>query len=76
MENGDKVYVHSQTTGTVTEGGNAFTYEGTWSWTDGTGRFKGIKGKGTSKGSGTTDSGSTSQIDIEYRLPDPAAPGK
>jgi hypothetical protein len=74
MENGDKVYVHSQTTGTVTEGGNAFTYEGTWSWTDGTGRFKGIKG--TSKGSGTTDSGSTSQIDIEYRLPDPAAPGK
>jgi hypothetical protein len=76
MENGDKVYVHSQTTGTVTGGGKAFTYEGTWSWTDGTGRFKGIKGKGTFKGSGTTDSGTTSQIEGEYTLPEPAAPGK
>jgi hypothetical protein len=76
MENGDKVYVHSQTTGTVTEDGKAFTYEGTWSWTGGTGKFKGIKGKGTFKGSGTTDSGATSQIEGEYTLPAAGTTGK
>jgi hypothetical protein len=69
MENGDKVYVRSQSTGTMTEGGKAFTYEGTWSWTGGTGKLKGLKGKGTLKGSGTGDGGTTSQIEGEYTLP-------
>jgi hypothetical protein len=69
MENGDKVYVHSQSTGTLTEDGKTFTYEGTWSWTGGTGKFKGIKGKGTLKGSGTTDGGATTQVEGEYTLP-------
>ena len=76
MENGDTVYVHTQGTGTVTEDGKAFTYEGTWSWTDGTGKFKGIKGKGTFKGSGTSDVGATSQIEGEYTLPPAGASGK
>jgi len=69
MENGDKVYVHSQTMGTMAEDGKAFTYVGTWSWIGGTGRFKGIKGKGTFKGSGNLDSGATSQIEGAYTLP-------
>jgi hypothetical protein len=76
MENGDKVYVRGQSAGTVAEDGKAFTYEGTWSYTGGTGKFKGIKGKGTVKGSGTSDSGTTSQIQGEYTLPTAGANGK
>lgn len=76
MDNGDKVYVVVLTTGTATEDGKAFTYEGTWSWTDGTGKLKGIKGKGTFKGSGTPEGGTTSQIEGEYTLPAAGANGK
>lgn len=76
MENGDKVFVHTQGTGTAAEDGKSFTYEGTWFWTGGTGKLKGIKGKGTFKGSGTSDGGSTDQIEGEYTLPGAGASGK
>jgi hypothetical protein len=76
MENGDRVYVRAQSAGTLTEDGKSFTYEGTWSYTGGTGKFKGIKGKGTVKGSGTDDAGTTSQIVGEYTLPGAGAAAK
>ena len=76
MENGDKVYVRYQHTGSVTEGGKALTYEGTWSYTGGTGKLKGIKGKGTYKGSGAPDGDSNTQIEGDYTLPAAGATGK
>ena len=45
MENGDKAYARYQGAGTVKEG--VATSEGTWSYTGGTGKLKGLKGKGT-----------------------------
>jgi hypothetical protein len=68
MENGDKVYASNQDSGTTTERDKASTYEGTWSFTGGTGKFKGTKGKGTYKGSGATDGITTAQIEGEYSL--------
>ena len=69
MENGDKIYGANQDTGIVTEGGKT-TFEGTWSYTDGTGKFKGIKAKGTYKGSGDLTSGDlVLQVEGEYTLP-------
>ena len=43
--------------------------EGTWSFTGGTGKLKGLKGKGTYKGSPGADGTSTVQVDGEYSLP-------
>ena len=41
---------------------------GTWSFTDGTGKLKGIQGKGTFKGSPNADGTMTYQVDGEYSL--------
>jgi hypothetical protein len=76
MENGDKVYARNQDSGTTTEGGKASTYEGTWSFTGGTGKLKGLKGKGTYKGAGATDGITTAQIEGEYSLPQASNPSK
>ncbi|HTR01764.1 MAG TPA: hypothetical protein VMN82_01100 [Thermoanaerobaculia bacterium] len=43
--------------------------EGTWSFTDGTGKLKGIKGKGTYRGSANADGSITYKIEGEYSLP-------
>ena len=66
-ENGDKAYAHTQDTGIMKEGG-AFTDRGTWTITDGTGKLRGIKGKGTYKSSGSSE-GEVSQMEGEYSLP-------
>jgi hypothetical protein len=53
------------------------TAEGTWTYNGGTGKLKGIKGKGTYKGTGNADGSVTFQIDGEYTMPKPkAAKGK
>jgi hypothetical protein len=75
MDNGDKAYGHYQDTGTVTEGGKTITFEGTWSFTGGSGKLKGLKGKGTYKGS-FADGKTTDQIEGEYTLPGAGANGK
>jgi hypothetical protein len=75
MDNGDKAYAHYQDTGTVTEGGKTITFEGTWSFTGGSGKLKGLKGKGTYKGS-FTDGAATDQIEGEYTLPGASATAK
>ena len=68
MANGDRCFVAVQGTGTVKEGVQQ-TAEGTWSYTGGTGKLKGIKGKGTYKGKATPDGVFTFEIEGEYQLP-------
>jgi hypothetical protein len=74
MENGDKAYARIQYTGNVREG--AVTYEGTWSYTGGTGKLKGLKGKGTFKGSGRLDGAQETHLEGEYSLPEASAKSK
>jgi hypothetical protein len=67
MDNGDKAYARTQDVGSMKEGG-AFTDEGTWSIIGGTGKLKGIKGKGTYKGSGVAGGTEDTQMEGEYSL--------
>jgi hypothetical protein len=68
MANGDKYSVHFQATGTVKPDhtGNA---AGTWTFDGGTGKLKGLTGKGTYKTTANADGTSTSEIEGEYKLP-------
>jgi hypothetical protein len=75
MDNGDKAYIRFQGTGTTKEGG-AHSSEGTWSYTGGTGKLKGLKGKGTYKGSGATADVTEDQVEGEYTLPEAGAAAK
>ena len=43
--------------------------QGTWVYTSGTGKLKGIKGKGTYKGTPNADGTVSYKVDGEYRLP-------
>jgi hypothetical protein len=75
MDNGDKAYIRFQGSGTSKEGG-AHTGEGTWSYTGGTGKLKGLKGKGTFKSSGATADATEDQVEGEYTLPEAGAAAK
>ena len=68
MSSGDKSTVRYQGK-SVLKDGVPQTSEGTWSYTAGTGKLKGIKGKGTYKGKATADGGMTFEIEGEYQLP-------
>jgi hypothetical protein len=74
MDNGDKAYVRYLGTGSVKDG--VANGAGTWSYSGGTGKLKGLKGKGTYKGSGPPDGASETQVDGEYSLPEPGAAAK
>ena len=67
MANGDKFQVRSQGSASAKEG-VIESAEGTWSLVGGTGKLKGIKGKGTYKGKGGPE-GITYEIDGDYDLP-------
>ena len=71
MDNGDKAFVRFTGAGTSTKDGK-MAGEGTWSYTGGTGKLRGLTGKGTYKSSGTMDS-AEDQIEGEYSLPVPGA---
>jgi hypothetical protein len=64
MENGDQAFVRFQGASMSTKEGAPQSGEGTWTYTGGTGKLKGITGKGTYKSKGSED-----QIDGEYTLP-------
>ena len=67
VSNGDKFFATDQGALTVKE---AVTQEeGTWSFTGGTGKLMGIKGKGTLKGKIGADGIGTYEISGEYQLP-------
>ena len=70
MDNGDKAYIRLQGAGTATETGVP-NEEGTWTFTGGTGKLKGLKGKGTYK-----VSPDGIQIEGDYSLPEAGATAK
>ena len=65
--NGDKAYASEQSSGTVK--GGLIEGQGTWTFTGGTGKLKGIKGKGTYKSKTEADGSSTAEVEGEYELP-------
>jgi len=69
MANGDKIYVRYQGTGTMGKDGKPVSSKGTWSYSGGTGKLKGIKGKGTYEGKPSGDDKMTFQVEGEYTLP-------
>ena len=68
MANGDRCFFAAQGAATVKEGVSQ-TFEGTWSFTGGTGKLKGIKGKGTVRGTAAADGTFTFEVEGEYQLP-------
>jgi hypothetical protein len=68
LSNGDKIYVRFQGIDTRMDG-KPVTTEGTWNYTGGTGKFKGIKGKGTYKGKADASGTMASDVEGEYELP-------
>ena len=75
MDNGDKAFIRFQGTG-ASKAGGGHTADGTWSYTGGTGKLKGLKGKGTFKSSGATADVTEDQVEGDYSLPEPAAKTK
>ena len=72
MDNGDKTTASYQGTMQMNKDGSG-TFKGTWKFSSGTGKFKGIKGSGTFTGTGAADGSATGDIEGEYTLPAPAA---
>ncbi|HKO05292.1 MAG TPA: hypothetical protein VJW51_11110 [Candidatus Acidoferrales bacterium] len=74
MENGDKFFVSFRDSAAVKDGkpGNA---KGTWAYTGGTGKLKGITGKGTYTVTNNADGTSVVDVEGEYAVP-AAAPKK
>ena len=53
----------------MTKDGKPVANEGAWSYIGGTGKFKGIKGKGTYNGKADADGNMVSDIEGAYMLP-------
>ncbi len=68
MANGDKAHVRYQGTATLKDGVPQ-TMQGSWSYTRGTGKLKGLQGKGTYKGTGNADGSVTYEVEGEYQVP-------
>jgi hypothetical protein len=68
MANGDKYHVHFQSTGTV-KPDHSGTGDGSWSFDGGTGKLKGLTGKGTYKATNNADGTSTVDVVGEYSVP-------
>jgi hypothetical protein len=67
MDSGDKYTVRIDST-EMWGGGKPVSERGTWSFTNGTGKIKGIKGKGTFAGKSDGDN-MVLTIEGEYQLP-------
>jgi hypothetical protein len=68
MENGDQFVVRFSGTTTSDKNGAPQAQSGTWSFVSGTGKLKGITGKGTYKGAGTADGNVTTNVEGEYQI--------
>ena len=68
MVNGDKNHGRYQGPATL-KGGAPQSVEGTWTFSGGTGKLKGLKGKGTYKGKGNPDGSLTYDVEGEYEVP-------
>ena len=74
MANGDTIFVELEGTTTIRE--VPVSGRGTWTFTGGTGKMQGIKGKGTYDGKYNRDGTGTFNVQGEYQLAAPAARGK
>ncbi len=68
MTNGDVWVAKYQGSG-KSKDGKPVSGSGTWTFSSGTGKLKGIKGKGTYNGKPNADGSMTYQVDGEYSLP-------
>jgi len=68
MANGDRVFIRFSGTDRSMKDGQPLS-SGTWRFIGGTGRFKGITGKGSYKGGPDANGIYVSEIDGDYRLP-------
>ncbi len=66
MENGDKAYYRYQGTAVLKDGAPQ-TETGPWSLIRGTGKLKGLTGKGTYKGTAGADGTMTYEVQGEYQ---------
>ena len=73
MDNGDKYFVSFRDSGPAKDGKPGVT-KGTWSYTGGTGKLKGITGKGTY--TVTPNAGGGAVVDVEGEYSIAAAPAK
>lgn len=69
MSNGDKIFVRFSGIDVMTKDGKPASNSGTWSFTGGTGKLKGITGKGTYKGTGDAAGSIATDVEGEYQLP-------
>jgi hypothetical protein len=69
MDNGDKAFVRYQGTGAMAKDGKLESSEGTWSYTGGSGKLRGLTGKGTFKVKPTPGGGFEEQVEGECALP-------
>jgi hypothetical protein len=74
-EGGDKTFVAYRYT-TPLKDGKPGEAHGTWSYTGGTGKLKGIKRSGTFKTTFAEDGTSTTEVEGEYTLPESAGAAK
>jgi hypothetical protein len=68
LANGDTATCSYKGSGKMKDG-KAVSGEGTWTFTSGTGKAKGIKGKGTFKGTANADGSMNYKVEGEYSLP-------
>ena len=71
MDNGDKYFVSLHDTTKMKDGKPAGMGMGTWSYTGGTGKLKGIKGKGTYKMTYNADGSASVDVEGDYIIPPP-----
>lgn len=68
MASGDKTVAHFHGTATMKDG-KFVSGGGTWTYSSGTGKLRGIKGKGTFKGTPNADGTVKYEVEGEYSLP-------
>jgi hypothetical protein len=68
MANGDQFVVRFSGATTTDNNGAVQAQTGTWSFMTGTGKLKGIDGKGTYKGKGSSDGSVTTDVEGEYQI--------
>jgi hypothetical protein len=68
MENGDKFFTTIKGTATMKNGKSEGDH-GTWTYTEGTGKLKGIKGKGTYKSTMNEDGSINVEFEGDYEFP-------
>lgn len=76
MDNGDKFYVSFQDSMMLKDGKPTGPAKGTWSYTGGTGKLKGITGKGTYTVTPNEDGSGVVAVEGDYTIPTPAAAPK